>query len=158
MGELISKFKQAQKLTQLLILTSFLITFIITRIIVYIDLKSTNINLPIVVHGLHIHHLVPGIFLLIISGYVGMSFWNKRRIHWAMAILFGIGAALTVDEFALWLFLNDVYWEKQGRFSVDAFLIIAAILFIAYSVSEVYGHKTARKIPIVSRFFKPQKI
>lgn len=158
MGRIFFKFKQAQRLTQLLILTSFLITFLITRIVVYIDLKSDYINLPIVVNGFHIHHLVPGIFFLIISGYIGLSFWKNHRLRYAMGILFGIGAALTIDEFALWLFLNDVYWKKQGRYSVDAFIILAVLLILAFTISEVYGHRTARRIPILSRIIKPPQI
>lgn len=75
-----------------------------------------------------------------------------------MAILFGIGAALTIDEFALWLYLDDVYWEKQGRISIDAFIILAILLFIGYSVSEVYQHRTVKRIPIIGRFFKSPKI
>lgn len=57
-----------------------------------------------------------------------------------MPILFGIGAALTIDEFALWLFLKDVYWEKQGRDSVDAVIIVTVILSLIYIVSAVHDH------------------
>lgn len=87
-----------------------------------------------------------------------MSFWRHHKLRWAMAILFGMGAALTVDEFALWFYLKDLYWEKQGRFSIDAIIIVATLLTIAYIISEVYFIKKQRRIPIISRFFKPQKI
>jgi hypothetical protein len=52
-----------------------------------------------------------------------------------MAMLFGIGAALTLDEFALWLHLEDVYWAKQGRDSIDAVVIMATVLALG-----VLGH------------------
>jgi len=80
--------------------------------------------------GLHVHHLVWGILLLLLVGYVWLleigvgSSW----IASLTAILFGVGAALTLDEFALFLNLRDVYWERQGRESVDAVLIFAGLL------------------------------
>jgi hypothetical protein len=77
--------------------------------------------------GLHIHHLVWGIWLALGSGFLSIAlrpdgFWAE-----ALAVLFGIGAGLTLDEFALWLRLDDVYWSKEGRASLDA-VIIAALL------------------------------
>lgn len=47
-----------------------------------------------------------------------------------MSFLYGVGAALTLDEFALWLNLQDVYWERQGRESIDAVLLFGALLGI----------------------------
>lgn len=155
MRNIFSKFKKAQRLTQLLILLSFLASFSLIRLVTHLQ---KNGILPTQTGDLHIHHMVPGIILIIVSGYMGMSFWRHQRVRFTMAVLFGIGAALTIDEFALWLFLNDVYWEKQGRLSVDAFIIVAVLLFIVYSVSEVYGHRTAKKIPIISRFIKQPRI
>src|SRR5258706_11380549 len=82
--------------------------------------------------GTHIHHVVWGIAILIVVGYVWLlevgvgSSW----IASLTAILFGIGAALTLDEFALWLNLQDVYWERQGRVSVDVVLIFAGLLSV----------------------------
>ena len=82
--------------------------------------------------GTHIHHLVWGIALLIVVGYVWLlevgvgSTWVASLT----AILFGVGAALTLDEFALWLNLQDVYWERQGRVSVDVVLIFGGLLSV----------------------------
>ena len=77
--------------------------------------------------GLHIHHLVFGIVLLMFSGF--LSFVLQPGSPWfeILAGLFGIGAGLTLDEFALWLHLEDVYWTEEGRSSVDA-VIFAAII------------------------------
>jgi hypothetical protein len=47
-----------------------------------------------------------------------------------MSFLYGVGAALTLDEFALWLNLEDVYWERQGRVSIDAVLLFGTLLAI----------------------------
>jgi hypothetical protein len=76
--------------------------------------------------GLHIHHLVWGIALLLLSGFV--AFATDLDAPWLQvcAIGFGIGAGLTLDEFALWLHLEDVYWSEEGRSSIDAVILSAA--------------------------------
>jgi hypothetical protein len=79
------------------------------------------------VGGTHIHHLVYGILLLLICGYIAVSIDPQSPWREIIAVLFGIGTGLTLDEFALWLNLKDVYWSKQGRASIDAVLIAAAI-------------------------------
>jgi hypothetical protein len=78
------------------------------------------------VGGTHIHHLVWGILLLLINGYVGVAIHPGDPWRDIVAVLFGIGTGLTLDEFALWLNLKDVYWSKQGRRSIDAVVIAAA--------------------------------
>lgn len=77
--------------------------------------------------GTHLHHLVPGIILLMVSGYVAIAL-DPSVPREPMAVMFGIGLALTLDEFALWLHLEDVYWAKEGRQSVDAVVIVASIV------------------------------
>jgi hypothetical protein len=77
--------------------------------------------------GVHIHHLVWGISLLLLSGFA--AFVSDLYSPWwqVTSIAFGIGAGLTLDEFALWLYLRDVYWSTEGRDSIDA-VIVAALL------------------------------
>ncbi len=77
--------------------------------------------------GLHIHHLVFGIVLLMFSGFLNFVLQPASPWFEILAGLFGIGAGLTLDEFALWLHLEDVYWAEEGRSSVDA-VIFAAII------------------------------
>jgi lysyl-tRNA synthetase class 2 len=79
------------------------------------------------VGGTHIHHLVWGILLLMISGWVGIVVAPEPPGREIVAAAFGIGTGLTLDEFALWLELKDVYWSAEGRKSIDA-VIIAGIL------------------------------
>jgi hypothetical protein len=79
------------------------------------------------VGGTHIHHLVWGILLLLVVGYVGVTVAPPSPWHEIVAILFGIGTGLTLDEFALWLNLEDVYWSAQGRRSIDAIIVAATI-------------------------------
>src|SRR3954447_2012728 len=68
--------------------------------------------------GLHIHHLVWGILLLMIAGFLGFALQPPNAWMDVLAVLFGIGMGLTLDEFALWLHLEDVYWSDEGRQSV----------------------------------------
>jgi hypothetical protein len=79
------------------------------------------------VGGTHIHHLVWGICLLLIAGYVGVAIQPASPWHEIDAIVFGIGAGLTLDEFALWLNLRDVYWTQEGRRSIDAVIVVAIL-------------------------------
>jgi hypothetical protein len=80
--------------------------------------------------GTHIHHLVWGILLLLAMGYIGLSFNLGSPWIELVAIGFGIGMGLTLDEFALWLNLEDVYWSEKGRQSVDAVVVTTALLVI----------------------------
>jgi uncharacterized membrane protein len=81
--------------------------------------------------GTHVHHLVWGILLVIVTGYLGLATEPAGPWLELVAIGFGIGMGLTMDEFALWLNLEDVYWSQKGRQSVDAVVITAALLAIA---------------------------
>jgi lysyl-tRNA synthetase class 2 len=77
--------------------------------------------------GLHVHHLVFGIVLILLAGFLSFALQPDGALLTVLAIAFGIGAGLTLDEFALWLYLDDVYWSEEGRRSVDA-VIIATII------------------------------
>jgi hypothetical protein len=79
------------------------------------------------VGGTHIHHLVWGILLVLVTGYVGVAIAPGSPWKEIIAVLFGIGTGLTLDEFALWLDLDDVYWSRQGRRSIDAVIVAAAL-------------------------------
>jgi hypothetical protein len=81
--------------------------------------------------GTHVHHLVWGILLLISMGYVGLSFDLDDPWFELVAIAFGVGLGLTMDEFALWLNLQDVYWQEKGRQSIDAVFVTAGLLLVA---------------------------
>jgi hypothetical protein len=83
------------------------------------------------VGGTHVHHLVWGIFAMLIFGYIGVVHQPPSPFREIISVFFGIGAGLTLDEFALWLELKDVYWEKDGRKSVDAMIIVGCIAGLA---------------------------
>ena len=76
--------------------------------------------------GLHIHHLVWGILVLMVTGFLGFALQPDSPWQDVLAVLFGVGMGLTLDEFALWLRLEDVYWSDEGRQSVDAVVVALA--------------------------------
>lgn len=85
--------------------------------------------------GVHIHHLVWGILLLLGIGYswliqVGTGLDQKRRWYRVTSMMYGLGSALTLDEFALWLHLEDVYWTDEGRRSIDAVVCFGSLLSV----------------------------
>ena len=132
---------------------SFLVTFGVIRAITHMIRAGVGPFHNVTMNGgLHIHHLVWGILLLLVVAYVWLmeigvgSSWMAS----ATAIAFGVGAALTLDEFALFLNLQDVYWAVQGRESIDAVVIFAAILSAGVwgwpffrGVAGLFRHKVA---------------
>lgn len=122
----------APRFPRFLITLSFQITFLILRGIT----ASIRYHWLPFLHnvqtggGLHIHHFVWGILLLLAIGYVTIAFGPRRR-NW-LALLYGVAAALVLDEFALWLNLQDVYWAKQGRQSIDAAIVALGIFLLAF--------------------------
>lgn len=109
-------------------LVAFLVTFIflraLTAIIHYQLLPVHNI---VTRSGLHIHHLFWGILLLMITGFAALATRNPAW-HLRIAVVFGCAMALTLDEFALWLRLADVYWSREGLASIKAGAVAAAVL------------------------------
>ena len=78
--------------------------------------------------GLHVHHLVFGIITMMVAGTLGFAAFGHSPLTEICAFFFGIGAGLTIDEFALWVYLEDVYWAQEGRSSIDATVIAAALI------------------------------
>ena len=79
------------------------------------------------VGGTHVHHLVWGIVAMMIFGYVGLVAQPDSPWREIVTVLFAIGMGLTLDEFALWVELRDVYWEKEGRKSIDAMIVAGCV-------------------------------
>ena len=78
--------------------------------------------------GVHVHHMVFGIVLMLLCGFLNFALDARERRGWRCSPRgFGIGAGLTLDEFALWLHLEDVYWADEGRQSIEATAIAVAI-------------------------------
>ena len=100
--------------------------FVVTRVVTHL-LESSGGPGGIEIGGLHIHHVVFGLVLLLLSGLLDVNGAAPRT----RAALFGAGSALVLDEFALVLNLADVYWAPQGRESIDAVVIFATVLWMA---------------------------
>ncbi len=115
---------------------SFFLTFAGVRAVVFGVLHNIPPFHFIQAGGRHIHHLVFGIVILLLVGYgwlcdIGIGTdGSSILISRLMSILYGVGAALTLDEFALWLNLRDVYWSPEGRSSIDAVILFGALLSI----------------------------
>jgi hypothetical protein len=125
-------FKNEARERLFLASVGFLVTFAIVRVITHAIRAGAGPFHDVTLWGLHIHHLVFGILILLLVGYVWLielgvgSSWVAS----VTAIAYGVGAALTLDEFALSLNLRDVYWERAGRQSVDAVIIFASLLSV----------------------------
>jgi hypothetical protein len=113
---------------------SFFITFVGVRLLVVSITHHVGPFGWVEVEGRHIHHLVWGILILLAVGYCTLAEAGTGKsptsifISRLLSILYGVGAALTLDEFALWLNLQDVYWSRQGRESIDAVILFGALL------------------------------
>ncbi len=116
---------------------SFFATFLFVRLLVYCITHHIGPFGYVEMGGKHIHHLVWGILLLLLSGYALLAEAGtedtplSRMASTVLALAYGAGAALTLDEFALWLNLDAAaYWSRQGRASLDAVALFGALLAI----------------------------
>ena len=89
--------------------------------------------------GVHIHHLVWGICLMMLCGFLAFAAPLDAPWWHFVAIGFGVGAGLTMDEFALWVRLQDVYWTQEGRASFDAVVIAAAFAGLVVLGTKPFG-------------------
>lgn len=120
---------------------SFLLTFGVVRLITHAIEDNRGPFANLTAGGTHIHHLVWGILGLLLVGYLWLAELGTGR-DWASrltAALFGLAAALTLDEFALWLNLTDVYFLPKGRESVDAVFIFAGLLSLGWAGGPLVG-------------------
>jgi hypothetical protein len=123
--------------TAFLVLAAFLVTFLFIRTsarLIRADVAWWPGNVKS--GDLHIHHLVWGNCLVLIAGFLGFAADLSSPWWQVCAVAFGVGAGLTMDEFALWLYLRDVYWSEQGRLSVDA-----AVFATTFGLLVVLGTK-----------------
>jgi hypothetical protein len=110
-----------ERLPALFIVISFLITFVLTR--VYTRLARTRGWGSASAGQIHVHHMVVGIVFILTTGWAALALDPGDPWVLILAVFFGAGAALTLDEFALWLYLKDVYWMEEGRASIDAVIL-----------------------------------
>jgi hypothetical protein len=127
-------FSDRRKERRLLSAGSFFVTFAAVRGITHAIRAERGPFRNITPGGRHIHHMTLGIIGLLSVGYLWMleiGTNDQRGGSRATSIVFGSGAALTLDEFALWLNLEDDYWTKQGRESIDAVALFGSALSLS---------------------------
>lgn len=158
---------------------SFLVTFIGVRLLVHNIVHQRGPFEWVMVRGHHIHHLVWGILILLLVGYGWLM--DLGRSHSQLSIFFsrlmsvsyGVGAALTLDEFALWLDLEpDAYWSREGRLSIDAVILFGGLLAVGawgapffrglhhlWIKRGIYREELGRAFPIRRvRLLRPRKV
>src|SRR6184192_4867855 len=150
MGELFHRHvRDRPKRRLFLAAVGFFLTLALARGAAYAAARGIAPFHYIYIRGTHVHHLVWGILLLLFVGFgwlieigtgtKGSSLFASRL----MSLLYGVGAALTLDEFALWLNLEEkVYWTREGRASLDAILLFGAALLIG-----IWGRDFLRALP-----------
>lgn len=97
--------------------------------------------------GLHLHHLVWGIGLMLLGGFLGFALAGGSPWYQIAAVAFGVGVGLTLDEFALWVHLDDVYWAEQGRISLDAVVLTVAFMGLVAIGTHPFGLGDAQTAP-----------
>ncbi len=129
-------FDDRRRERQFISSASFFTTFAIVRAITHAIRANVGPFKNVTPGGRHIHHMTFGIIGLLTVGYLWMLEFGvapaQRRSSRLTSGAYGAGAALTLDEFALWLNLQDVYWAKQGRESIDAVVLFGSLLSMSF--------------------------
>ena len=122
-----------------LVLVAFLCTFTFLRIIIFQIMNRKLPDMFVYIGGTHVHHLNLGIFLLsFVGAYLLFGRAKEQKAKW-VAVLYGIGLALTFDEFGMWLHLGGGYWQRA---SFDAVTVVVGFLMLMAfgpSVKEIRG-------------------
>ncbi|KAB7842604.1 hypothetical protein J7W19_08640 [Streptomyces mobaraensis NBRC 13819 = DSM 40847] len=144
------------KLPLLAALAAFVLTFLVTRVITRLIRAGKGPFRNIRPGGLHVHHVVPGVVLMVIGGFGAVAAGRHGLGALIAAVLFGAGAGLVLDEFALILHLDDVYWTEQGRKSVEIVVLTAALValvlfgFSPFGVNELTPEELRSRSILVS--------
>ncbi len=149
-GAYLRSFRSGSEERRLISSVSFGLTFGLTRLITHSIRAGRGPFRNITPGGRHIHHMTFGIIGLLGVGYawlneIGVGSGGPFASR-STAFAYGAGAALTLDEFALWLNLQDDYWTKQGRESIDAVAAFGTLLAVSAS-----GHRLGRELALVGR-------
>ncbi|MEQ6026350.1 hypothetical protein SOM70_27665 [Streptomyces salinarius] len=127
------------KLPLLLALTAFVLTFAVTRVITRLIRAGKGPFGNVKAGGVHVHHVVPGIVLTVVGGFAAVAGGRHGFGSAVAAVVFGMGAGLVLDEFALILHLDDVYWSEAGRKSVEVVVLTAALVGLVLAGFTPFG-------------------
>lgn len=129
------------RLPLFLFFVAFILTFVFTRVNVRLIRAERGWFRNVVAGDTHIHHVVFGVILMVVAGVASFAIPDSLAIPYAIAAaVFGVGAALVLDEFALILHLEDVYWSEKGRASVDAVFVaigVTGLLLLGFRPLEL---------------------
>ncbi|MEU0337184.1 hypothetical protein [Streptomyces sp. NPDC006193] len=144
------------KLPLLLALGAFVLTFVLTRAVTRLIRAGRGPFGNVKAGGVHIHHVVPGVVLTVVGGFGAVASDRHGAGGAVAAVVFGAGAGLVLDEFALILHLDDVYWTEEGRKSVEAVVLTAALVglllagFAPFGVDDLSRDELADRGTVVS--------
>jgi hypothetical protein len=153
-------FGNRRKERQLFSTGAFFLTFASVRGITHAIRAERGPFKNITPGGRHIHHMTFGIMGLLTVGYLWMleiGITEDRRSSRITAAAYGSGAALTLDEFALWLNLEDLYWAKQGRESIDAVALFGSLLILSV-LSKGFVKELPKTLPTPGTSAKPSPV
>ncbi|MGA5566435.1 hypothetical protein ACPCUV_35440 [Streptomyces platensis] len=143
------------KLPLLLALASFVLTFLVTRAVTRLIRAGKGPFRNITPGGVHIHHVVPGVLLMVLGGFIALVGGRRGFGTGAAAVVFGIGVGLVLDEFALILHLDDVYWTEEGTKSVEIVILTVALValilggFLPFGVNELSPDEETDRLTVV---------
>lgn len=143
-------FGLAGRESLLLLLAASLLTLVLTR--VYTRLARTHGWGSGRIGDVHLHHLVVGIVLTLVSGLLDLSFRPGGLGREILAVGFGAGAAFILDEFALSVHLRDVYWSEEGRRSIEVSLIWMLLGLLLLVGISPFGIHDGSEIPRLAGF------
>ncbi len=131
----------------------FFIAFLVTFLFIRFSVRMIRAQVKwwpgnVTPGGLHIHHAVFGVVFMVVGGLAGLAAPdNPVGVPSACAAVFGLGAALVLDEFALILHLDDVYWSDAGRLSVDAIFVATGVtgLLVLGATPDITGSSDSTK-------------
>ncbi len=118
--------------------TTFLLTFIASRVLVILIMTRRIPDFFLHLGGTHVHHLNYGIFLLSAVG--GVLVFTGRPSSWmrqVCAVLYGLGMALTFDEFGMWLHLGGGYWQRASFDAVIVLLSLFGVIAFAPTLARM---------------------
>jgi hypothetical protein len=135
------------------LLGAFLVTFLLTRGVTCLIRAQRGIFSDVSIGPQHLHHMVWGVVLVLIAGTSEFAFTPNEPWNALPALVFGAGAALLLDEFALIIYMRDVYWSDEGRRSIDAVITMVIIVgMLAIPIGVAPGFLPSESRPFYVAF------
>jgi hypothetical protein len=129
-----------------IVLAAFLVSFLAIRTSARLTRSVSWWPGGVETGGVHVHHLVWGIGLLLLCGFLAFAAPLESPWWHLVAVGFGVGAGFTLDEFALWVRLQDVYWQEEGRASFDAVVCTFAFAALVVLGTRPFGLNEPRSV------------